>query len=192
MRRWRFSRLRRLGYALLPERPGSAHTAASGENRHVREIRAEQIRFLFEQLPSALIATTVVGSLVAYVLWGEIAAVWPVTWLAALRFVTWGRAMLRRAYYRARPPAAAAAPWGRRFLLGVLLSGVVWGAAGMFPLPPSALIQQMFVSFVLAGLAAGAMSTLSSYRGAYAAFLLPAILPFACGCCSRRAKYSAR
>jgi len=49
----------------------------------------------------------------------------------------------------------------------------------MFPLPPSALIQQMFVSFVLAGLAAGAMSTLSSYRGAYAAFLLPAILPFA-------------
>ena len=37
----------------------------------------------------------------------------------------------------------------------------------------------MFLAFVLAGLAAGGMSTLSSFRGAYAAFLVPAILPFA-------------
>ena len=56
---------------------------------------------------------------------------------------------------------------------------MVWGAAGVFPVPPSDVLEQMFLAFVLAGLAAGGMSTLSSFRGAYAAFLVPAILPFA-------------
>ena len=60
-----------------------------------------------------------------------------------------------------------------------MISGVIWGIAGVFPVSPNDFIEQMFLTFVLAGLAAGAMSTLSSFRGAYAAFLVPAILPFA-------------
>src|SRR6185436_1594163 len=129
----------------------------SNENRHTLEMRAEQIRFLFEQLPTALIATTIVGGLVVYVLWDHLAAVWLVGWFAALSLITLARAALKHAYYRALPPCMAAAPWGRRFLFGMLLSGVVWGVAGIFPLQPSALIQQVFLAFVLAGLAAGGM-----------------------------------
>jgi len=64
-------------------------------------------------------------------------------------------------------------------MAGVVISGLIWGVAGIFPIPPDDLIEEMFLIFVLAGLSAGSMSTLSSYRGAYAAFLLPAILPFA-------------
>jgi diguanylate cyclase (GGDEF)-like protein/PAS domain S-box-containing protein len=60
-----------------------------------------------------------------------------------------------------------------------MISGVMWGIAGVFPVSPDHFIEQMFLAFVLAGLAAGGMSTLSSFRGAYAAFLVPAILPFA-------------
>ena len=64
-------------------------------------------------------------------------------------------------------------------MAGVVVSGLIWGVAGIFPIPTGDLIEEMFLIFVLAGLSAGSMSTLSSYRGAYAAFLLPAILPFA-------------
>ena len=148
-------------------------------NGHRQQIRSEQIRLLFEQLPAALIATTIVGALVVYVLWGHVSPLWLLLWLLGLAVTTVVRAWLMRAYFRAKPSASQAGRWGRRFLAGVLVSGVVWGLAGVFPLSPDAALQELFLLFVLAGLAAGGMSTLSSFRGAYAAFLVPAILPFA-------------
>jgi len=150
-----------------------------GANRHLQQLHAEQIRLLFEQLPSALIATTIVGGLVAYVLWGDVPRLWLATWLLGLAVTTLARVWLLRAYFRAKPPASEVGHWGRRFLAGVVVSGVIWGVAGVFPVSPDDFIKEMFLVFVLAGLAAGGMSTLSSFRGAYAAFLVPAILPFA-------------
>jgi diguanylate cyclase (GGDEF)-like protein/PAS domain S-box-containing protein len=153
--------------------------APAAADRHRAQIRAEQIRLLFEQLPSALIASAFVGVLVVYVLWGHVPPSWLLAWLLALAATTAARAGLRRAYFHARPPVAQASRWGQRFLAGALISGVVWGLAGVFPLAREAALQELFLLLVLAGLAAGGMSTLSSYRGAYAAFLVPAILPFA-------------
>ncbi len=72
--------------------------------------------------------------------------------------------------------------WLRSFFAGTLLSGIVWGAGGVL-LAGQDLIHQFFFGLLLAGLAAGAVSTLSSYlssyRGVYAAFLLPSMGPFA-------------
>ena len=148
-------------------------------NGHRQQIRSEQIRLLFEQLPAALIATTIVGALVVYVLWGHVSPVWLLLWLLGLGVTTVVRAWLMRAYLRAKPSPSQVGWWGRRFLAGVVVSGVIWGLAGVFPLSPDAALQELFLLFVLAGLTAGGMSTLSSFRGAYAAFLVPAILPFA-------------
>jgi diguanylate cyclase (GGDEF)-like protein/PAS domain S-box-containing protein len=159
-------------------------------NRHRQRIRSEQIRLLFEQLPVALIATTIVGVLVVHVLWGHISPLWLLPWLLALAVTTALRAWLIRAYFRARPSALEAERWGRRFLVGVLISGAVWGLAGVFPLSRDAALHELFLLFVLAGLAAGSMSTLSSFRGAYAAFLVPAILPFAAKLMTRQGEMS--
>jgi len=147
-------------------------------NRHRAEIRAEQVRLLYAQLPPALIGTTIVGAFVVLVLWGHVPQMWLLPWAAALAATTAARVALRRAYFRAAPCAAETAAWTRRFLLGVLISGVVWGVAGIFPIRTGSSLEELFLLFVLAGLAAGGMSTLSSYRGAYAAFLIPAIVPF--------------
>jgi diguanylate cyclase (GGDEF)-like protein/PAS domain S-box-containing protein len=170
----------RLADLLRAWRPvaGSSLRRASA-HRHRQQIRAEQIDLLYDQLPTSLNATAVVGGLVGFVLWGHVPAPWLVTWLVALAATTLARVWLRRRYLQRRPPPDKAALWGHRFMVGVVVSGVIWGAAGAFPLPENALIQEVFLAFVLGGLSAGAMSTLSSFRGAYAAFLLPAIVPFA-------------
>jgi len=146
---------------------------------HRLQVRAEQIRILHEALPTALFATAIVGALVVYVLWGHVSAPVLLAWVVGLVTVTAARLELMRAYFRAKPSGSEAAPWGRRFIAGALISGLIWGLAGVFPIPPDAALQELFLLFVLAGLSAGGMSTLSSFRGAYAAFLLPAILPFA-------------
>ena len=64
------------------------------------------------------------------------------------------------------------------FFVGTLLSGIVWGAGSVL-LAGQDLIHQFFFGLLLAGLAAGGVSTLSSYRGVYAAFLLPGMTPLA-------------
>ena len=175
-RRWS-TRLRRALVSASGNHGGPA--PRSDATPHRQQIRAEQIRLLFEQLPSALIATTIVGALVVYVLWSHVSPLWLLVWLLGLTVTTSARVWLIRAYFRAQPSIPEAGRWGRRFLAGVLISGVVWGLAGVFPLSPGADTQELFLLFVLAGLAAGGMSTLSSFCGAYAAFLVPAILPFA-------------
>jgi len=148
-------------------------------HRYAQQIRAEQVRLLFEQLPAALVATIVVGCLFAYVLWEHVPRLWLATWLTGLIVTTAGREWLRRAYFQAPPPAAQVGPWIRRFLFGTVMSAVFWGIAGAFPIARSDGIAEMFQVFVLAGLAAGGMSTLSSYRGAYVAFLVPSMAPLA-------------
>src|SRR5215831_5334177 len=53
-------------------------------NPHEPDIAAEQIRLLYDQLPSALIATVAVGGLAGYVLWSQVPHTALVLWLIAL------------------------------------------------------------------------------------------------------------
>ena len=146
---------------------------------HASEVRAEQIRLLYEQLPSALWATVVVGCLVGYVLWDQVAHSWLLMWLAALGVTSAVRVWLLRSYVRTNPPASEAPRWAHRFIIGTATAGVIWGLAGLFSVHDGGLVHAVFVAFVLAGLSAGGMTTLSSYRWAYLAFLAPAIAPYA-------------
>lgn len=180
MGRWRMTSLRgRLAGFLRGIETTASPSARASLNRHAEQIRAQQVRMLFEQLPSALIATNILGALVVYVLWHHVPHLWLTTWMALLAATTVARISLVQSYWRNKPQGSETQDWARRFIGGVLVSGSIWGAAGLFPLAADAFLQQMFIALVLAGLAAGGMSTLSSFRGAYAAFLVPAILPFA-------------
>src|SRR4051812_50094505 len=69
-------------------------------NQHHEQIRAQQIRLLFEQLPSALLASIIVGVLVCYVLWDHVVHPRLVVWMAALAVTTLGRGPLWRGYWR--------------------------------------------------------------------------------------------
>ena len=57
---------------------------------------------------------------------------------------------------RSRCAAGATASWR-----GAAASGLLWGAAGLFLFPEHSLPHQVFVSFVVAGMIAGAVGTLS-------------------------------
>ena len=163
----------------LVSRLSSSRAVPRSTNPHAQEIRAEQTRFLYDQLPSALWATVVVGGLVGYVLWDQVPHSWLLMWLAALGVTTAVRVWLLRSYVRTNPPASEASRWAHRFIVGTASAGAIWGLAGLFSFHGSSLIHEVFIAFALAGLAAGGMTTLSSYRGAYLAFLSPAIAPYA-------------
>lgn len=62
-------------------------------------------------------------------------------------------------------------------MVGVLLSGLGWGAAGVWLAPANEPLHQMFVVFVLAGMTAGAVMALSPRREAFFLFAFPALVP---------------
>lgn len=159
-----------------PEFPGANPGAALPG--HHRELLAGQVHLLFRQTPSAFFATLFNAEIVGFVLWGQVPEAWLLGWVASVWLVTLARYGLVRAYYKAHPPPEAAPLWGRRFVAGVFIAGVQWGLAGGWFFVEGSYIHQLFLAFVLAGMAAGGMTTLSSSREAYLAFLVPLVIPY--------------
>jgi diguanylate cyclase (GGDEF)-like protein/PAS domain S-box-containing protein len=164
-------------------RPGGDSPAANASSglasvAHAREVESDQVRFLYALLPPSLCATAVIGGLLGYVLWAQVPRPLLLAWLVALVLLTLGRLWLMQRYFDRKPPPDEARRWGNRFLVGVGLSGLLWGLAGILPFRETNLVHEMFLGFVLAGLSAGATTTLSSFRGGFEAFLVPAAIPY--------------
>jgi signal transduction histidine kinase/ActR/RegA family two-component response regulator len=91
--------------------------------------------------------------------------------------VTVGRALLVVAYRRAAPPPGEADRWNRRYVAGAGLQGLGWGAASVLLFPLDSLAHQVFLLFVLAGMASGGLAVLTARLEAFLAYLLPTLLP---------------
>jgi signal transduction histidine kinase len=68
--------------------------------------------------------------------------------------------------------------WTGYFVSGIFAAGLLWGAAGIWLLPPS-VPHQAFVAFVLGGMVAGASATFSVRMDAFLAYTVPALAPLA-------------
>lgn len=148
------------------------------QNDHSAALLAEQIKLLYQQSPKALAVTLVIAAALAFIFWNHVAKEWIIGWLAAIYLLSLIRFLLIRSYFRTNPAASESAAWGHRFFAGVLLSGVGWGVAGSIFFIDGSATHQLFLAYLLAGMIAGAMATLSSYRGAFLAFSIPFVIPF--------------
>lgn len=138
----------------------------------------EQVKLLYQQAPKALVVTLIVATASAYVYWNYVAKEWLLIWLSAIYLLTSARFLLIRSYFRIKPRITDAARWGRWFMIGVGLSGLLWGTAGGIFFVSDSETHQFFLAYLLAGMIAGAMATLSYYKGAFLIFSVPVVLPF--------------
>jgi signal transduction histidine kinase len=145
---------------------------------HKKEIRTEQVRLLYEQLPSALFATVVNGAILITVLRKEVPYSLLVGWFLIIVLVSLGRFVHRRAYTQSVSGTSESLRWGRQYLWLVTTNGVLWGFASYLFFTPASYVHQVFLAFVLVGMASGGISTLSSARGAYLLFMMPSLIPY--------------
>jgi signal transduction histidine kinase/ActR/RegA family two-component response regulator len=147
---------------------------ADGDDPDNAEIRLEQMAALAKLTPIIALVNIVNGSLTAGILasgstparvgpW--LAAVWA---LALIRLVRWWR---RR---RLPLPTRVGREAPRRAIIIAGLSGLIWGASA-FLLPEQSLDQMLFIMIVLAGMAAGAASTMAPIPGAALAFIVSSL-----------------
>ena len=68
--------------------------------------------------------------------------------------------------------------WYWRMLIGALLSGFAWGSAGYLLYDAESLLSQTLLAFMIAGMCAGSMVSLSAFAEASAGFLFFSLVPF--------------
>ena len=70
--------------------------------------------------------------------------------------------------------------WRTPFLIGAACAGCGWGAAGIFLFPLQSLPHQIFLAFVIGGMAIGAITSTAAVKLVYLGFILPLTLPIIC------------
>ncbi|WP_156782802.1 putative bifunctional diguanylate cyclase/phosphodiesterase [Acidihalobacter yilgarnensis] len=140
-------------------------------------IRAEQLRILYDAMPIALLAALLNAAVLGIVQSPLIPMEIISTWLGAVALLTAWRFFGYYRYTRYPPQISEQSRWVARLLVEVLFSGILWGAAAFLLYPPDDPLHQMFLIFVLAGMGAGAVTTLSAMFSAALAYLIPALLP---------------
>jgi signal transduction histidine kinase len=152
----------------------------SGEPDEVREgIRAAQVSAIFRQMPIALAVNAVNAIITFIVLQQLIDLARPLVWVCVVALVTSGRSVLWLRYRRLRSSITAVAQWSWLAACGSLLAGMCWGLGGLVLFPITPVLGQIFLTFVIGGMCAGAVVISASHLPSILAFLLSASLPMA-------------
>ncbi|MGD9850914.1 MAG: ATP-binding protein [Nitrospirales bacterium] len=165
---------------LLPK-PPSASTSRTPDSEAPSpasdEFRRQQVHQLFSLVPIAILASLINGGLVGLILIEVIqpSVVWG--WLLGLVVINVLWTGLVFAYRRASKPLARPHLWLAGFVTGNLVSGLLWGTAGIALYPPSSPSHEMFLTLVMGGMTAGSTAIHAAYFPAFLAYSLPTILP---------------
>jgi signal transduction histidine kinase/CheY-like chemotaxis protein len=144
------------------------------------EIYTAQIRAVYEHIPMILAVNVVNSALVALVLasYMEQTRWWiffgSVVALTGVRAAGWG---CYRYYYK---PPQNTKLWAILGTAGSALSGLLWGVSSTLLLPDN-IVEQTFFAFVIGGMCAGALVSLSYYLPAFIAYTYSSALPLAAG-----------
>jgi len=142
-------------------------------------VLADQVELLYRQAPLGIAVTLVIGTILAFELYssakiGELVIFWTI--LMVVICVAWTLLVVGYRYARNRDTNPES--WLRRFAIGALAAGVTWGFAGAVFFPGHTDEQQVFLAFVLAGMAAGGLPLFSAVWWVYALYAIGVMLPF--------------
>jgi PAS domain S-box-containing protein len=137
----------------------------------------EQAKLLYSGLPVALVANALLALLLAVVQVKVIAPLIAYGWLATMGTVLLARSALLVAWRRGAHATNYAPCWMFRFRLSVIATGLVWGVGAALLFPHGDETHQIFLAFVIAGLSAGAITSLAIDRMSTLGFVIPMLLP---------------
>jgi diguanylate cyclase (GGDEF)-like protein len=75
--------------------------------------------------------------------------------------------------------AAGFTLWRNAFIAGAFTSGCAWGALSLFLFPADSILHQAYLTFILGGICAGAVSSYAPQPGAFPAFCVSVLTPYA-------------
>ncbi|MBF0373042.1 MAG: response regulator [Alphaproteobacteria bacterium] len=141
-------------------------------------VRAELFRLLYRHIPAVLTANLINSVLVVVALWDVATRRNLVGWAAVIAAVTLVRVVLWLRCREAARSDAEVLRWGRGYTVGVLISGLLWGCAAFLFISMDDRLSLLVMSFIIGGMGAGAVASLSAHLPTFHAFLLGSMVPF--------------
>jgi len=151
-------------------KPGPSHNVEV-------QVRAEQVGMLYEAMPLAALATVFAAILLFVGLLPVIDLQILILWLICVALVTILRMKLVYSFRKQSPAPDEIEIWAKHFYLGTVTAGLVWGSTGILLFPASSLPHQVFLSIILVGITAGAVTTLSPVWKNVITFFLLVLIP---------------
>jgi diguanylate cyclase (GGDEF)-like protein len=153
--------------------PGPAPDASRASGDIPLDVQSEQIRLL-RQHPSLILLNLVNALLVVIVLWRVFPKELLIGWYALFALVVPVRLILVRLSRLRRWTSASVA---RAAVAGSAVTGVIWGLLAWPILTIPGLVYPVFIVFVLGGMSAGAVLLDAAYLPAFAAYVMPILVP---------------
>lgn len=147
-------------------------------DEHERDLLyAKQVEQLYALAPVGIIASLVNGSILTFIQWNVISHGTLLIWFSGLIVLNGAWSLLWYQFKNTSPNPQDSPRWSRRFLVGTLASGILWGTTGILLFPESSIPHQIFLTFVIGGMIAGATAVYAAFQGAFLAYSLPTATP---------------
>lgn len=141
-------------------------------------LEIEQTRLVYANLPTAIGVNLALALILAYVQRSVIDHAVLYAWLILMIAVSLCRTILVIFWHRNKESGISSIlRWRRKFRIWVIASGLIWGISSVLLFPVGNIPHQAFLSFVLAGLSAGAVTSLSADRLSVLSFLPLILIP---------------
>ncbi|MBL1141205.1 MAG: GGDEF domain-containing protein [Proteobacteria bacterium] len=159
----------------------SSSISCSNHTEPVNSLQAEQAQLLISNLPLSVLTHALLALLLASVQFQVVPISNIHIWLVLIATILIIRSLLAIVWrYYKSTVSNNEQYWLFLFRLTVIASGTIWGIGSVILSPNEILEHQIFVGFVLAGLCAAAISSLSIDRVSTIGFLAPALLSYMC------------
>ena len=120
----------------------------------------EQLSQLYSVNIVPLVTSVILAAILAFMQRNVISPTVVYAWFSLITLIMVSRTILNLIYQRSSTASQSRTHlWLLRFRLGIVISGIIWGAAGFLMFPDDYPQNQLFLLFMLAGLIAGAVNS---------------------------------
>ncbi|MDH3318416.1 MAG: PAS domain-containing sensor histidine kinase [Betaproteobacteria bacterium] len=159
--------------------PEANARAADGSGRaDPQRVLADRVDQLYSQMPLGMLAHLLIGGIATYELWDERTRDLVLFWWGLVLLVTAARAVLYFGYRASANKTGETEQWMRWLAISALASGVTWGFAGAVFFPSHTDEQQVFLAFLLAGVASAGIPAYAASWPMFAMYAGVIVLPF--------------
>jgi PAS domain S-box-containing protein len=132
---------------------------------------------IYNRATIAIIATVMNATILVFILWDLIPIRTLVVWYILSIFVAMIRFILIKKFQRTSDYMKDTRYWAQLMVIGIGISGILWGSTAIFLFPVESTAHQAFIAIVLAGMVAGAVGVLSPIMTVFLTFSIPALAP---------------
>ena len=160
----------------IPTHPQIMETSST-ESLITQTLKSEQVRSLYNSLPSSLASSLIIAIILSISHWNIIGKAEILLWNMYLVGMLLARLILWLLWKNTQQLYSLNL-WLRAFRLCTWLTGAAWGAASLLLFAPNDSIYQALLVFSLAGVISGATTSLTADKYSALGFVLLTIAPF--------------